>query len=109
MHDRSKVHTSKAFTKWASEQGIDVLLLPTKGADLNPLDYSVFGTAKKKWLKAVQGSSMGWEEGRQLFIDLLKGSNPSKAIEQLPGRMQWCIQKEGWHFESSMQKQKVDK
>lgn len=109
LHDRSRVHTSKAFTKWAAEQGIDVLLLPTKGADLDPLDYSVFGTAKKKWLKAVQGGSMGWEEGRQLFIDLLEGSNPSKAIEQLAERMQWCIQKEGWPFESFMKKQKCDK
>lgn len=106
LHDRSKVHTSKAFTKWAAEQGIDVLQLPTKGADLDPLDYSVFGTAKKTWLKAVQGGSMGWEEGRQLFIDLLESSSPSKAIEELPGRMQWCVEKEGWHFESCMEKPK---
>ena len=58
---------------------------------------------------AVRGGPWGWVEGRQLFIDLLEGSNPSKAIEQLAERMQWCIQKEGWPFESFMKKQKCDK
>lgn len=104
IHDRSKVHTSKAFTRWAAEEGIDVLLLPTKGADLDPLDYSVFGAAKNMWLKAVQAGNMGWEEGRQLFIDMLEGSNPSRAIDELPERMQWCIKKEGWHFEGEFKK-----
>jgi transposase/arginine repressor len=37
-HDRNPPHVNKQTQQWMAEQGIDVVLLPPKSADLNPIE-----------------------------------------------------------------------
>lgn len=99
VHDRDSAHTSKCFQKWAASKGIDVLTLPAKGADLDPLDYAVFGNVKKEWKRQVWEQRLSWEQQCWLLIAKLQECDPSSAIAALPSRMQRCIAAHGWHFE----------
>jgi hypothetical protein len=99
VHDRDSAHTSKLFQKWATSKGIEVLTLPAKGADLDPLDYAVFGSVKKEWKRQVWQQRLNWEQQCWLLIAKLQEYDPSSAIAALPSRIQRCIAAHGWHFE----------
>lgn len=99
VHDRDSTHTSVAFTRFARSNNIQLLQLPPKSPDLDPLDYGVFGAVKRAWEKQVWADRLGWDAQCQLLIRLLEGYNPSAAIMSLPSRIEQCIEAQGWHFE----------
>lgn len=98
MHDRATPHTSKGFKEFARSNLAASLLLPVKGADLDPLDFGVFSNVKNAWLKFVQRGGVGWEEARQHMLTLLEEFNPNSVIKSLPRRIQTCIEVEGRHI-----------
>lgn len=79
--------------------GVEVLVLPTKAPDLDPLDYGVFNNVKHAWQRVVQRDRPGWEEQKSLLVRLLKEFNADAAIKQLPSRIQKCIDAKGCWFE----------
>lgn len=99
VHDLDSAHTSTAFKQFASTNSIEVVQLPAKAPDLDPLDYGVFGPAKRAWEKQVWADRLGWDAQCQLLIQLLETCNPTAAIKALPSRIEQCIQAKGWHFE----------
>lgn len=99
VHDRDSCHTSHTFTAFAHDNSIEVLGLPAKSADLDPLDYGVFGPVKRAWEKDVWAGKLSWKAQWQLLVEFLEKYNADAAIASLPGRIQKCIEAEGWHFE----------
>ena len=57
----------KAFTAFAAEERMHVVPLPAKGADLDPLDYGVFGAVKSEWLRRVTRERHSWQQQCQLL------------------------------------------
>lgn len=100
VHDHDSAHTSRLFSQFAEKNGIDVFLLPAKGADLDPLDYGVFGCLKQQWERRVLEERLAWKQQCQLFIHMLEAFDPTACIAALPHRIQLCIAAHGWHFES---------
>lgn len=99
VHDRDPAHTSNAFKALSSSKDINVVTLPSKAPDLDPLDYGVFGNVKREWQRRVWQKDMSWDEQCQLAIKLLQRFDASACIAALPYRMQQCIDARGWHFE----------
>lgn len=99
VHDRDPVHIGSVFTTYATSKGITVLTLPAKSPDLDPLDYGVFGTAKRQWERQVWQQRLSWDQQCVLAIQLLSEFDASASIAALPHRMQQCIAAHGWHFE----------
>lgn len=99
VHDLDSAHTSSAFKRFASTNGIEVVQLPAKAPDLDPLDYGVFGPVKRAWEKQVWADRLSWDAQCQLLIRLVEAYNPTAAIKALPSRIEQCIQAKGWHFE----------
>lgn len=100
VHDRDSAHTSKTFKAYANSNSIDVVTLPAKAADLDPLDYGVFCNVKRQWERQVWQQHLPWEQQCQLAIRLLQDYDATTSIKALPGRIQQCIDAHGWHFES---------
>lgn len=98
MHDRATPHTSKEFSMFASSKLAQCLLLPVKGADLDPLDFGVFNNVKNAWLQFVQRGGVRWEEARQHMLTLLEEFDPNHVIKSLPDRIHTCIEVEGRHI-----------
>ena len=99
VHDRDSCHTSGIFRTFAQANGIELVVLPAKAPDLDPLDYGVFGPVKRAWEKTVWQEQLGWTAQCQLLIQLLKEYDCDAAIASLPGRIHKCIEAQGWHFE----------
>lgn len=99
VHDRDSAHTCNLFRNWAKSKAIEVLDLPAKGADLDPLDYAVFGSVKKAWKRQVWAQRSSWDQQCVLLLAMLQEFDPSAAITALPSRIQRCIATGGWHFE----------
>lgn len=99
VHDRDSCHTSSTFKTFAQANGIDLVQLPAKAPDLDPLDYGVFGPVKRAWETTVWQERLGWTAQCQLLTQLLKEYNCDAAIASLPGRIHECIEAQGWHFE----------
>jgi hypothetical protein len=99
VHDRDPSHVCKAFAAFAAEERMHVVPLPAKAADLDPLDYGVFGAVKSEWLRRVTRERHSWQQQCQLLVELLEGFHPDGIIAALPHRIQRCIAADGWHFE----------
>lgn len=97
--DRDPAHTAKSTESFLQQLGVEVLVLPTKAPDLDPLDYGVFNNVKHAWQRVVQRDRPGWEEQKSLLVRLLKEFNADAAIKQLPSRIQKCIDAKGCWFE----------
>lgn len=99
VHDRDSVHTSRETAKFAEAHGIKLVQLPARAADLDPLDYGVFGAVKREWRRRVHMERLDWEAQCSLLIQLLVNADVSAAIKAFPSRIQKCLEAEGGHFE----------
>lgn len=99
VHDRDSVHTSGETAKFAGAHGIELVQLPARAADLDPLDYGVFGAVKREWRRRVHMEQLAWEAQCSLLIQLLENADVTAAIEAFPSRIQKCLEAEGGHFE----------
>ena len=99
VHDKDSVHTSQETAGFAARHGIQLIELPARSPDLDPLDYGVFGAIKREWSKRVFREQLDWESQCSLLIELLQATDASAAIRALPGRIQKCIDANGSRFE----------
>lgn len=101
--DRDPVHLNNLFKNFASVMRMKVLFLPSKGPDLDPLDYGIFGSVKQAWDKRCfrerYTGQMSWQQACQQLIQMLQAVNPDPHIAALPSRIAKCIEAEGGHFE----------
>lgn len=98
-HDRDSAHGGPRIRKACADLGLQTAYLPARDADLNPLDYGIFGAVKSAWHKRVEEERIGWDESCKLFLDMLQEVDAETIIRALPGRMKACIAKNGWPFE----------
>jgi hypothetical protein len=99
VHDKDSVHTSVQTTKFAARHCIELIELPARSPDLDPLDYGLFGAVKRDWQKRVFRERLDWDAQCASFIQMLLDADATTAIEGLPARIQKCIDAGGAHFE----------
>ena len=97
--DRDPYHAAKRTVAFPAPHGVDVLVLPAKAPDLDPLDYGVFSNVKRAWQRVVRRDRPGWEEQKSLFVRLLNEFNVDAAVKQMPSRIRKCIEAKGRWFE----------
>ena len=95
VHNRDSVHTSRETAKFAEAHGIELVQLPVRAADLDPLDYGVFGAVKREWRRRVHMERLGWEAQCSLLIQLLANADASAATKAYPSRIKKCLEAEG--------------
>ena len=103
-HDRDKAHGGARIRKACADLGLRTEYLPPRDADLNPLDFGIFGAVKSAWRKRVDEEQLGWDESCKLFLKMLQEVDAEPIIRALPGRMKACIAAKGRPFEWAYRK-----
>lgn len=78
------------------------MLLPPRSPDLDPLDYGVFGAAKRRLREERVRGKVGFDEACKHFMEDLQALDATRIIEQLPLRLQACIESRGAHIEQKL-------
>jgi hypothetical protein len=78
---------------------MQLIELPARSPDLDPLDYGVFGAVKREWQRRVSKAQLSWSDQCSLLIELLEQADASAAIKALHNRIQKCKSAAGFHFE----------
>jgi hypothetical protein len=109
-HDRDPSHTAASTLRTLQEENIVPVLLPPRSPDLDPLDFAVFGPAKRRFEVWRQSEGMDWSSACKAFIvDLQEKTPTDKILGELPLRLRACVQAKGGHIEqlvSELKKQK---
>jgi hypothetical protein len=98
-HDRATVHRAPCVNTVLTKHGVDQLLLPPRSPDLCPLDYGVFGAAKRWWAKQRDGQRWGWDDLCVGVVEYMRGMNTDAIVSRIVGRWERCVQAGGGHFE----------
>jgi hypothetical protein len=102
-HDRDTAHIARATTEHLEEQKLTVMVLPARSPDLDPLDYGVFGPAKRRMARARATGGLGWDDACKAIIDDLRSNTATDAVvDQLSLRLQACIDVGGRHIEAQL-------
>jgi hypothetical protein len=102
-HDRDPVHRAFATMQWMMHNRVQPILLPPRSPDLDPLDYAVFGRAKRDLRQLEKENALDWDAKCNAFIRLLEGTqHTNAAIEGLARRVAACIKVEGRHIEEEL-------
>lgn len=108
-YDNDTAHKAADTTLWLDRKKLWNLLLATRSPDLDPLDYGVFGAAKKlfeQWLHIERNS---WDAVCPAWIAHLESLNVDKVIGEWESRLEACIRAEGGHIEEALKAVKKEK
>jgi len=98
VHDRLLSHGLLPIPLGPNEPSLHTIRLPPRSCDLDPLDYGVFGTAKRATRKQFY-EHRNWDDESNFFVTKLQTMNTDKIINQFPERVNKCIAAKGGHFE----------
>jgi len=102
-HDRDPCHKAALTGKVLQELGLQQALLPARSPDLDPLDYGVFGPAKRQFERDRCAGRMGWDAAcARLVARLESKANYDAVMDELPLRLQACLDAEGHHLEDAL-------
>jgi hypothetical protein len=102
-HDHGTPHKAGPTDQWLEEHNIKAVMLPARSCDLDPLDYGVFGAAKRRMNKLRWGGThMQWGDLCEAFLADLWGLDVDRVIEALPERLEACIKAGGGHIEQAL-------
>ena len=101
VHDKSTTHPSKPIpgVSWT------ILSHPPHSPDLMPLDYGIFGTAKRE-LDSKITRDMPWADKVKLYKDILMAGPVAATINSYESRMNACINAGGKHFKMPRKKKR---
>lgn len=105
VHDRARPHTAKATTEWAARVGVQILTLPPRSPDLDPLDYGVFGSFKAKLFSDARvGRKQPWDWNKMCrkAVKRMRKFCADEAIMQYPRRVRACIAENGCHIKNRL-------
>ena len=105
MHDNAKPHVAKAVQDFFKDRDIKVVMIPTRSPDVDPWDYGVFGGFKQSLFRESRKRRWTWDQQCKEAVKRLKGLDKSKlnnAINELPFRLQACIDVKGEHIENRL-------
>jgi hypothetical protein len=71
-----------------------------------PLDFAVFGSAKRKLLREVNHMAT-WETRAERFVELLQGFNVKAFIESYVERLKYCAENAGVRCDNSRKKRRM--
>jgi len=98
VHDRDPSHMVRPVCDFLEARGIYNAILPPRSPDLDPLDYCVFGNAKR----VVEGRSASTiEEFVRLcieFVDKIKSTDAVRSTAGFPSRLKAVKQVQGGHI-----------
>ena len=94
VHDRAKTHGKPGTWLLENEAVINVIKAPPRSPDLMPLDYYLFGLAKREHRKQVT-PGMGWPASAQLFLNIMQSLPIDAAIISYRKRLQRCVDLDG--------------
>ena len=94
VHDKSTCHPDAPIDVGLPGVKLHVSMAAPRSPDLMPLDYAVFGLAKRKLLDAQQ-SHWTWADRAAFFVKTLQDFDPRACIEAYPKRLQECWEKSG--------------
>ena len=101
-HDRARQHSAKLTKAWLEQHALEGIMLPARSSDLDPLDYGVFGGAKR-WLRhRLHAEGVSWDEACRDFVARLRSIDAGAVIRELPLRLQTCVQSDGNHLEQQL-------
>lgn len=99
FHDRAKVHGG--LEEWLEGQGITEVMLPPRSCDLDPLDYGIFGDAKRLW-SHMREEGVQWDAACSRFkehLEDLSVQQVKRVLGKLVPRMKAVIASGGGHIE----------
>jgi len=102
VHDRFRVHMSKMTKKECQKLSLRVQPLPPRSPDLQPLDYAVFGNAKRRLERLVRSGHAepkDWAARVKAFAKLVRETVIEPAIKQFRKRLRACVDAGGKHIE----------
>ena len=105
VHDKGKHHVSAAVTEGLKGLGLTALVQPARSPDLMPLDYGIFGTARRE-LERRGLVHADWESRVKAIKQILRDSPARATIDQFPLRVKACIECNGQHFEDKLRMQR---
>jgi hypothetical protein len=104
-HDGDPAHKPKAVTDLLAAHGVTDRKMSPRSPDLDPLDYAVFGLAKRKWRKLR--THMSYDEACVEIVQFLSTMQVDAIIDDLPLRLKACIHEKGRHFEGGAEFQRL--
>lgn len=104
LHDRDRAHGGQEVKDLQVQIGLETEYFPPKDADLNPLDYGIFGVVKQKWEADRAEHCLTWDQECDKFLSMLKEVDADPIIRALPARMKACIAAKGKRFEREYRK-----
>lgn len=109
-HDRDTSHTAALTKGKLQELGVEQVVLPARSPDLDPLDYGVFGSIKRRFQHNRCVRRMEWSDAcKQLVADLHGFKSVDAVISEMPLRLRACQEAGGGHIEAQLRKLKAQR
>lgn len=103
-HDHHRAHLSHDVTSWLTLHNITPVVLPPRSPDLDPLDYGVFGAAKRRHRDRRWGMQhMSFDDACTAFVEDLQRLDTDHVILSLLDRLQACVNAGGGHIEHELE------
>lgn len=105
VQDRASQHTAKLTAAWSKRKDFPLITLSPRSPDLDPLDYGIFANFKRQLFKDRREYNWQWDqmcaEAMRRLGDL-DVQQVNRTIEELPLRMQACIEANGEHIDNAL-------
>lgn len=103
QQDRDPAHVAKDTTSFLKDRKVQVLTLPPRSPDLDPLDYGIFGAVKQEFARARSAKGASWEDACKKLVRALEHCTTADAvIQEMPLRLQACLDVNGRHIEQRL-------
>ena len=96
IHDRDPAHLTEEAAQEVEGTGIQLMTLPPRSPDLDPLNYAVFAHSKT-WLK--RQNLPDWDNRCEIYIEHLKHLDPVTQTAGYRARLKKVIAAKGGHIE----------
>ena len=104
VHDRDPSHRTPQVQRLLESEGQQVMLLPPRSPDLDPLDYAVFAHSKGWLERNMPPSRCSWEQRCKAFVQHLEQLDPQRQVEGYIKRLEMVVAEEGGHIEHKIKR-----
>jgi hypothetical protein len=107
VHDNAPCHRGNGLLQLCKQHGLEVIPLPTQSPDLDPLDFCVFGAAKRHVAAAApRGGGASWEERVAALKDNMSSRDAASLLASYKRRLQAVIDAKGGHIDEALKELK---
>lgn len=98
IHDRGPAHNSNFVKPYCEKRGVRCAMLPPRSPDLDPLDYAVFGQAKRIMEDARPTNLEAFNKACLEFINKLQGMDAGVQTAGFRERLDAVVTARGGHI-----------